>query len=141
MIVLRNTQLCFLPYKRLGVFHFGETPQEFTKLTGIPTRAKPNNKAFSDFQDFYIRFDNDRLTQIQITENILDYQVMFNDVLVNSIQGLNTLMSRYDYIENNFRVTFLVLGMTVWKDLRTIYFFDKSLLEFWKDLERPITSW
>ncbi|ETD72672.1 hypothetical protein V757_02850 [Pelistega indica] len=130
-----------MPYKRLGLFRFGETPQEFTKLTGIPTRAKPNNKAFSDFQDFYIRFDNDRLTQIQITENILDYQVMFNDVLVNSIQGLNTLMSRYDYIENNFRVTFLVLGMTVWKDLRTIYFFDKSLLEFWKDLERPITSW
>ena len=40
-----------------------------------------------------------------------------------------------------FKYLFKELGLVVAKDFSEFHFFEQSLLKFWANLHRPITSW
>ena len=57
-------------------------------------------------------------------------------------KGLTELLSQYDVIERTkSKYLFKELGLVVEKDLSEFRFFEQSLLKFWANLHRPITSW
>ena len=43
--------------------------------------------------------------------------------------------------ERNLNILLKDLGLVVEKDLSEFRFFEQSLLNFWANLHRPITSW
>ena len=64
------------------------------------------------------------------------------DIDISSKKGLTELLSQYDVIERTkSKYLFKELGLVVEKDLSEFRFFEQSLLKFWVNLHRPITSW
>lgn len=136
--ILNN--LLFVPYIAVGKFQFGESVQLFAEENNLKIPQKIPQKEIIEFgENILIRFDKEKLTQITISN--INISILYEDLNIASQEGLNFLLDKEKYVERNSIYVFVNLGVAITKDLKSLYFFDKSLLVFWENKYRPITSW
>ena len=90
-------------------------------------------------ENILVRFDKNKLTQVVISNK--NTSILYNDLKLFSKDVLGELIKNEKYIERTMGYVFVDLGLAITHDMKTIYFFDQSLLPFWKNKNRPITSW
>ena len=103
----------------------------------------PKVKNIIEINNFVLRFDNEKLTEVTIfNDKKVELAIYYNEMDISSKKGLTELLSQYEVIERTkSKYLFKELGLVVEKDLSEFRFFEQSLLKFWVNLHRPITSW
>lgn len=84
------------------------------------------------------------MTKIKLTQVVISNKntsILYNDLKLFSKDVLDELIKNEKYIERTMGYVFVDLGLAITHNMKTIYFFDQSLLPFWKNKNRPITSW
>ncbi|WP_432786445.1 hypothetical protein AAEX37_00567 [Oligella sp. MSHR50489EDL] len=123
--------LDFEPYIRLGDYIFGMSSEEFAITFNVRVKKNPDIGVYFDSGDFYFQFDEGNLTQIYLPQLIEMYEVIFQGKNINSAEGLQALVDSQRHIESKLHYTFPELGLSIWKDLSKLYFFDRTQLSSW----------
>ena len=136
-------KLIFVPYKAIGDFEFNCSLTDIIKKYDISENVISKAKNIIEINNFVLRFDNEKLTEVSIFhDKAVSLAIYYNEIDISSKKGLAELLSQYDVIERTkSKYLFKELGLVVEKDLSEFRFFDQSLLNFWANLHRPITSW
>ena len=136
-------KLIFIPHASVGNFEFNSSLSDIIKEYDILEKIIPDKKNILWINNFALRFDNEKLTQITIFyDNKEIIPIYYNEINISSEKGLSELLNKYDGIERGkFKYLFKELGLVVAKDFSEFHFFEQSLLKFWANLHRPITSW
>lgn len=139
------------PYNSINNLKFGLNKDEVISILDKPNNQYlgVNNKVIFDYNSYNLRFDNNKLTQISIDYNGISNteqkDILYNEeIKLNSKEGIENLKNNYKYIDRTGYYVFSDLGLAVDNEKRTpnqFFFFDKSLLKFWENKFRPITSW
>ena len=140
---LNHDKLIFIPYKSIGDFELNCSLSDVIRKYDISNNVIPKVKNIIEINNFVLRFDNEKLTEITIfNDKKVEFAIYYNEMDISSKKGLNELLSQYDVIERTkSKYLFKELGLVVEKDLSEFRFFEQSLLKFWVNLHRPITSW
>ena len=140
---LNHDKLIFIPYKIVGDFELNCSLSDVIKKYDISNNVIPKVKNIIEINNFVLRFDNEKLTEVTIfNDKKVELAIYYNEMDISSKKGLTELLSQYDVIERTkSKYLFKELGLVVEKDLSEFRFFEQSLLKFWVNLHRPITSW
>ena len=140
---LNHDKLIFIPYKSIGDFELNCSLSDVIRKYDISNNVIPKVKNIIEINNFVLRFDNEKLTEVTIfNDKKVEFAIYYNEMDISSKKGLNELLSQYDVIERTkSKYLFKELGLVVEKDLSEFRFFEQSLLKFWANLHRPITSW
>ena len=140
---LNHDKLIFIPYKIVGDFELNCSLSDVIKKYDISNYVIPKVKNIIEINNFVLRFDNEKLTEVTIfNDKKVEFAIYYNEMDISSKKGLTELLSQYDVIERTkSKYLFKELGLVVEKDLSEFRFFEQSLLKFWVNLHRPITSW
>lgn len=139
--------LIFIPYKSLGPYHFGDKECEYIQRFNLCNDDKnKENKTFYEYEFFLFRFDYSLLSQINIDNSRKQFRIMLNSVNINTLDEINKLLVKNKITESRSHYIFEDLGLAINRKFSKIedveyFFFDKKLLQFWKNIYRPITSW
>lgn len=137
---LNLNNLFFVPYVAVGSFKFGMDSQSFSQQNNFNIPKEISKRQVIEFdKNILIRFDENKLTQVVI--NNRNNSIFYNNLNLFSQDALDELIRSEEYIERNLGYVFVNLGLAITHDIDTIYFFHQSLLPFWKNKHRPITSW
>ena len=136
-------KLIFIPYKSIGDFELNCSLSDVIRKYDISNNVIPKVKNIIEINNFVLRFDNEKLTEVTIfNDKKVEFAIYYNEMDISSKKGLTELLSQYDVIERTkSKYLFKELGLVVEKDLSEFRFFEQSLLKFWVNLHRPITSW
>ena len=136
-------KLTFIPYKAIGNFEFNCSLTDIIKKYDISENVISKAKNIIEVNNFVLRFDNEKLTEVTIfNDKKVEFAIYYNEIEISSKKGFAELLSQYDVIERTkSKYLFKELGLVVEKDLSEFRFFEQSLLKFWANLHRPITSW
>ena len=136
-------KLIFIPHASVGNFEFNSSLSDIIKEYDILEKIIPDKKNILWINNFALRFDNEKLTQITIFYDKKEIiPIYYNEINISSEKGLSELLNKYDGIERGkFKYLFKELGLVVAKDFSEFHFFEQSLLKFWANLHRAITSW
>ena len=136
-------KLTFIPYKAIGNFEFNCSLTDIIKKYDISENVISKAKNIIEVNNFVLRFDNEKLTEVTIFhDKAVRLAIYYNEIEISSKKGFAELLSQYDVIERTkSKYLFKELGLVVEKDLSEFRFFEQSLLKFWANLHRPITSW
>jgi len=136
-------KLIFIPHASVGNLEFNSSLSDIIKEYDILEKIIPDKKNILWINNFALRFDNEKLTQITIFYDKKEIiPIYYNEINISSEKGLSELLNKYDGIERGkFKYLFKELGLVVAKDFSEFHFFEQSLLKFWANLHRPITSW
>ena len=136
-------KLIFVPYKAIGDFEFNCSLTDIIKKYDISENVISKAKNIIEINNFVLRFDNEKLTEVTIFhDKAVRLAIYYNEIEISSKEGFAKLLSQYDVIERTkSKYLFKELGLVVDKDLSEFRFFEQSLLKFWANLHRPITSW
>ena len=140
---LNHDKLIFIPYKSIGDFELNCSLSDVIRKYDISNNVIPKVKNIIEINNFVLRFDNEKLTEVTIfNDKKVEFAIYYNEMDISSKKGLTELLSQYDVIERTkSKYLFKELGLVVEKDLSEFHFFEQSLLKFWANLHRPITSW
>ena len=140
---LNHDKLIFIPYKIVGDFELNCSLSDVIKKYDISNNVIPKVKNIIEINNFVLRFDNEKLTEVTIfNDKKVELAIYYNEMDISSKKGLTELLSQYEVIERTkSKYLFKELGLVVEKDLSEFRFFEQSLLKFWANLHRPITSW
>ena len=140
---LNHDKLIFIPYKSIGDFELNCSLSDVIRKYDISNNVIPKVKNIIEINNFVLRFDNEKLTEVTIfNDKKVEFAIYYNEMDISSKKGLTELLSQYDVIERTkSKYLFKELGLVVEKDLSEFRFFEQSLLKFWANLHRPITSW
>lgn len=140
---LNHDKLIFIPYKSIGDFELNCSLSDVIRKYDISNNVIPKVKHIIEINNFVLRFDNEKLTEVTIfNDKKVELAIYYNEMDISSKKGLTELLSQYDVIERTkSKYLFKELGLVVEKDLSEFRFFEQSLLKFWVNLYRPITSW
>lgn len=140
---LNHDKLIFIPYKSIGDFELNCSLSDVIRKYDISNNVIPKVKNIIEINNFVLRFDNEKLTEVTIfNDKKVEFAIYYNEMDISSKKGLTELLSQYDVIERTkSKYLFKELGLVVDKDLSEFRFFEQSLLKFWANLHRPITSW
>ena len=140
---LNHDKLIFIPYKIVGDFELNCSLSDVIKKYDISNYVIPKVKNIIEINNFVLRFDNEKLTEVTIfNDKKVELAIYYNEIDISSKKGFAELLSQYDVIERTkSKYLFKELGLVVDKDLSEFRFFEQSLLKFWANLHRPITSW
>lgn len=140
---LNHDKLIFIPYKSIGDFELNCSLSDVIRKYDISNNVIPKVKNIIEINNFVLRFDNEKLTEVTIfNDKKVEFAIYYNEMDISSKKGLAELLSQYDVIERTkSKYLFKELGLVVDKDLSEFRFFEQSLLKFWANLHRPITSW
>ena len=140
---LNHDKLIFIPYKSIGDFELNCSLSDVIRKYDISNNVIPKVKNIIEINNFVLRFDNEKLTEVTIfNDKKVEFAIYYNEIEISSKKGLAELLSQYDVIERTkSKYLFKELGLVVEKDLSEFRFFEQSLLKFWANLHRPITSW
>ena len=140
---LNHDKLLFIPYKSIGDFELNCSLSDVIRKYDISNNVIPKVKNIIEINNFVLRFDNEKLTEVTIfNDKKVEFAIYYNEMDISSKKGLTELLSQYDVIERTkSKYLFKELGLVVEKDLSEFRFFEQSLLKFWANLHRPITSW
>ena len=136
-------KLIFIPYKSVGNLEFNSSLSDIIKEYDILEKIIPDKKNILWINNFALRFDNEKLIQITIFYDKKEIiPIYYNEINISSEKGLSELLNKYDGIERGkSKYLFKELGLVVAKDFSEFHFFEQSLLKFWANLHRAITSW
>ncbi len=136
-------KLIFIPYKSVGNLEFNSSLSDIIKEYDILEKIIPDKKNILWINNFALRFDNEKLTQITIFYDKKEIiPIYYNEINISSEKGLSELLNKYDGIERGkSKYLFKELGLVVATDCSEFRFFEQSLLKFWANLHRAITSW
>lgn len=142
-VIVSPEEYIFFPYKYIGKFKFNSSLMDVVKKHNISNNIKLDKKNIIEVGNFVLRFDDGKLTQVTIFCNEKIKPTIFYDgINISSTEGVTELLSKYDVIERTAsKYLFKDLGLVIEKDLSEFRFFAQSLLRFWANLHRPITSW
>ena len=142
-LTLNNDKLIFIPYKSIGDFELNCSLSDVIRKYDISSNVIPEVKNIIEINNFVLRFDNEKLTEVTIfNDKKVGLSIYYNEMNISSKKGLTELLSQYNVIERTkSKYLFKELGLVVEKDLSEFRFFEQSLLNFWVNLHRPITSW
>ena len=140
---LNHDKLIFIPYKSIGDFELNCSLSDVIRKYNISNNVIPKVKNIIEINNFILRFDNEKLTEVTIfNDKKVELSIYYNEMDISSKKGFAELLSQYDVIERTkSKYLFKDLGLVVEKDLSEFRFFEPSLLNFWANLHRPITSW
>lgn len=140
---LNHDKLIFIPYKSIGDFELNCSLSDVIRKYNISNNVIPKVKNIIEINNFILRFDNEKLTEVTIfNDKKVELSIYYNEMDISSKKGFAELLSQYDVIERTkSKYLFKELGLVVDKDLSEFRFFEQSLLKFWANLHRPITSW
>ena len=140
---LNHDKLLFIPYKSIGDFELNCSLSDVIRKYDISNNVIPKVKNIIEINNFVLRFDNEKLTEVTIfNDKKVEFAIYYNEMDISSKKGLTELLSQYEVIERTkSKYLFKELGLVVEKDLSEFRFFERSLLKFWVNLHRPITSW
>lgn len=140
---LNHDKLIFIPYKSIGDFELNCSLSDVIRKYKISNNVIPKVKNIIEINNFILRFDNEKLTEVTIfNDKKVELSIYYNEMDISSKKGFAELLSQYDVIERTkSKYLFKELGLVVDKDLSEFRFFEQSLLKFWANLHRPITSW
>ena len=140
---LNHDKLIFIPYKSVGDFELNCSLSDVIRKYDISNNVIPKVKNIIEINNFVLRFDNEKLTEVTIfNDKKVELSIYYNEIDISSKKGLTELLSQYDVIERTkSKYLFKELGLVVDKDLSEFRFFEQSLLKYWANLHRPITSW
>ena len=140
---LNHDKLIFIPYKSIGDFELNCSLSDVIRKYNISNNVIPKVKNIIEINNFVLRFDNEKLTEVTIfNDKKVELSIYYNEMDISSKKGFAELLSQYDVIERTkSKYLFKELGLVVEKDLSEFRFFEQSLLKFWANLHRPITSW
>ena len=140
---LNHNKLIFIPYKSIGDFELNCSLSDVIRRYNISNNVIPKVKNIIEINNFILRFDNEKLTEVTIfNDKKVELSIYYNEMDISSKKGFAELLSQYDVIERTkSKYLFKELGLVVDKDLSEFRFFEQSLLKFWANLHRPITSW
>ena len=140
---LNHDKLIFIPYKSIGDFELNCSLSDVIRKYNISNNVIPKVKNIIEINNFILRFDNEKLTEVTIfNDKKVELSIYYNEMDISSKKGFAELLSQYDVIERTkSKYLFQELGLVVDKDLSEFRFFEQSLLKFWANLHRPITSW
>ena len=140
---LNHDKLIFIPYKSIGDFELNCSLSDVIRKYDISNNVIPKVKNIIEINNFILRFDNEKLTEVTIfNDKKVEFAIYYNEIEISSKKGFTELLSQYDVIERTkSKYLFKELGLVVEKDLSEFRFFEQSLLKFWVNLDRPITSW
>ena len=140
---LNHDKLLFIPYKSIGDFELNCSLSDVIRKYDISNNVIPKVKNIIEINNFVLRFDNEKLTEVTIfNDKKVEFSIYYNEMDISSKKGFAELLSQYDVIERTkSKYLFKELGLVVEKDLSEFHFFEQSLLKFWANLHRPITSW
>ena len=140
---LNHDKLIFIPYKSIGDFELNCSLSDVIRKYDISNNVIPKVKNIIEINNFILRFDNEKLTEVTIfNDKKVELAIYYNEMDISSKKGFAELLSQYDVIERTkSKYLFKELGLVVEKDLSEFHFFEQSLLKFWANLHRPITSW
>ena len=140
---LNHDKLLFMPYKSIGDFELNCSLSDVIRKYDISNNVIPKVKNIIEINNFVLRFDNEKLTEVTIfNDKKVEFAIYYNEMDISSKKGFAELLSQYDVIERTkSKYLFKELGLVVEKDLSEFRFFEQSLLKFWANLHRPITSW
>lgn len=138
--------LIFVPYKSLGPYTLGEREREFIQTQNLEysVNSGVNNKKIYECNSIIFRFDNSRLSQIQIDTSQVSSKIILNSTNINSTDGINYLFKHYEITESYTHYIIAELGLAINKapiENTKFFFFSKELLPFWMNIYRPLTSW
>ena len=140
---LNHDKLIFIPYKSIGDFELNCSLSDVIRKYDISNNVIPKEKNIIEINNFVLRFDNEKLTEVTIfNDKKVEFAIYYNEMDISSKKGFAELLSQNDVIERTkSKYLFKELGLVVDKDLSEFRFFEQSLLKFWVNLHRPITSW
>lgn len=140
---LNHDKLIFIPYKSIGDFELNCSLSDVIRKYDISNNVIPKVKNIIEINNFVLRFDNEKLTEVTIfNDKKVELAIYYNEMDISSKKGLIELLSQYEVIERTkSKYLFKELGLVVEKDLSEFRFFEQSLLKFWVNLHRSITSW
>ena len=140
---LNHDKLIFIPYKSIGDFELNCSLSDVIRKYNISNNVIPKIKNIIEINNFILRFDNEKLTEVTIfNDKKVELSIYYNEMDISLKKGFAELLSQYDVIERTkSKYLFKELGLVVDKDLSEFRFFEQSLLKFWANLHRPITSW
>ena len=140
---LNHDKLIFIPYKSIGDFELNCSLSDVIRKYNISNNVIPKVKNIIEINNFILRFDNEKLTEVTIfNDKKVELSIYYNEMDISSKKGFAELLSQYDVIERTkSKYLFKELGLVVDKDLSEFRFFEQSLLKLWANLHRPITSW
>jgi len=135
--------LVFEPFKSLGEFEFGVSKENFRESLNLTTDITlgVKGKEIISVAPFSFRFYSNKLMELFLNcPKSEDLKILLN---INDIGVLRELIKKETVIERKAYIVFPNLGLTVGKSLedKEFFFYDKYLLQFWENINRPVTSW
>ena len=113
----------------MGNFKFGTDPKLFSEENNFNIPKEISAKQVIEFdENILVRFDKNKLTQVVISNK--NTSILYNDLKLFSKDVLDELIKNEKYIERTMGYVFVDLGLAITHDMKTIYFFDQSLLPF-----------
>lgn len=146
--LLEMDELLFIPYSSIGDFAFGCSEVDFLRIHNMEyqNNVGVNGKKIYEKDSFIFRFDKDRLTQVYLENIDRVHEVKLNSKNINTLKGVEELLEQYIFIDSKTHFIFPDLGLSIHNNIMELedlefFFFDRSLLPFWENIYRPITSW
>ena len=123
---LNHDKLIFIPYKSIGDFELNCSLSDVIRKYDISNNAIPKVKNIIEINNFVLRFDNEKLTEVTIfNDKKVEFAIYYNEMDISSKKGLTELLSQYDVIERTkSKYLFKELGLVVEKDLSEFRFFE-----------------
>ncbi|WP_160140095.1 hypothetical protein [Chryseobacterium sp. c4a] len=141
-----SNELVFNPFESLGEFVFGISKEDFRKKFNISIEATlgVKGKEVISINPFSFRFYENKLTEVFLNcSKNNELKILFNNADLNDILSLEKLIKTESVIERKGHIVLPDLGLTVSKNFKDkeFFFYNKYLLQFWKNTNRPFTSW
>lgn len=133
-----DENLFFSPFIGLSSFKFG---LDINNLCFIEDYEYMIDKYYINELEYALRFDNMLLSQITIYRRFFKGVILYNNFDLNKKSDLECLIDSCFKIERRGYWVLPEIGITISYDFEELFFFNKELLEFWKMIHRPITSW
>lgn len=136
-----ENKLNFEPYKIFDKFFFGMKEDDFYEILG--GKNDNDSKKIIEIDGLLFSFKDGNLCQILLDKKTnRNVNIFIGDFCITDKEEIINAKKIHSNIERrDGRIVFQDLGFSVDKFYQEYYFFSKTLLPFWSNPHRPITSW
>lgn len=128
-----------VPYRSIGDFILGESVHSVQNRFGLQVESYPL-KSIIRASPFFLSFYNEVLGQINVVLH-QDTELQIGDTLFLVKNGISHLLEKEEVIHRVSHYVFPALGIAIHRELDELVAFDKRILEHWRNVHRPISSW
>ena len=86
---LNHDKLIFIPYKSIGDFELNCSLSDVIRKYDISNNVIPKAKNIIEINNFVLRFDNEKLTEVTIfNDKKVEFAIYYNEMDISSKKGL-----------------------------------------------------